>query len=141
MVAFGPALQRRLALRRKTALTHSTAGLIAGIFVLGMYGGYFGAAQGILIVGLLGIMTQLALQQINAVKNVLTTAVNGIAALAFMAVAWQYIDWRVTALIACGSLLGGLAGAKFGRMLPPMALRATIIVVGTAALVKMVFFA
>ncbi|WP_425865069.1 sulfite exporter TauE/SafE family protein [Arthrobacter sp. TWP1-1] len=141
MVAFGPALQGRLALRRKTAHAHGTAGLIAGIFVLGIYGGYFGAAQGILIVGLMGIMTQVALQQINAVKNVLTTAVNGIAALTFMVMAWQYIDWRVTALIACGSLLGGLVGAKFGRMLPPVALRATIIVVGTAALVKMVFFA
>ena len=105
-----------------------------------MYGGYFGAAQGILIVGLMGIMTQVALQQINAVKNVLTTAVNGIAALAFMVVAWQYIDWKVAALIACGSLLGGLVGARFGRMLPPLALRITIIVVGTAALIKLVFF-
>jgi uncharacterized membrane protein YfcA len=93
-----------------------------------------------LIVGLMSIMTTVALQQINAVKNVLTTAVNGIAAVTFMLVAWHYIDWRVTALIAVGSLLGGMVGAKFGRRLPPVALRATIIVVGTAALVKMVFF-
>lgn len=145
MVAFGPVLQRRMALRRFTGEdpgpSRSAVGLIVGIFVLGMYGGYFGAAQGILIVGLMGIMTTVALQQINAVKNVLTTAVNGIAAVTFMIVAWHYIDWKVTALIAAGSLLGGLVGAKFGRKLPPMALRATIVIVGTAALVKMVFFA
>jgi uncharacterized membrane protein YfcA len=145
MVAFGPALQRLLAKRRYTGddagPSRSAVGLVAGIFVLGMYGGYFGAAQGILIVGLMSIMTTVALQQINAVKNVLTTAVNGIAAVTFMVVAWHYIDWKVTALIAAGALLGGFFGAKFGRKLPPTALRATIIVVGTAALVKMLFFA
>ncbi|ALE05837.1 hypothetical protein AL755_10755 [Arthrobacter sp. ERGS1:01] len=144
MVAFGQALQRRLARNRKAAVAgatlHAGVGLIAGIFVLGIYGGYFGAAQGILVVGLMSILTTVALQQINAVKNVLTTVVNGIAAITFMIVAWHYIDWKVTALIAAGALLGGLAGAKFGRKLPPAALRATIIVVGVAALTKMLFF-
>ncbi len=147
MVAFGPALQRRMALRRYTGPredgagpSRSTVGLISGIFVLGMYGGYFGAAQGILIVGLMSIVTTLALQQINAVKNVLTTAVNAIAALAFIVVAGAYIDWKVVGLIAVGAFLGGLVGARFGRKLPPTALRATIIVIGTVALVKMLFF-
>lgn len=147
MVAFGPVIQKRMALRRysvpkpdDTAISRSSAGLVSGIFVLGMYGGYFGAAQGILIVGLMSIVTTLALQQINAVKNVLTTTVNGIAAITFMIVAGQYIDWKVVGLIAAGSLLGGLVGARFGRKLPPTALRATIVVVGVAALVKMLFF-
>lgn len=147
MVAFGPALQKRMALRRysvpnanDTGLSRSSVGLVSGIFVLGIYGGYFGAAQGILIVGLMSIVTTLALQQINAVKNVLTTTVNAIAAVTFIMVAGQYIDWNVVAAIAVGSLLGGLVGARFGRTLPPTALRATIIVVGTAALVKMLFF-
>lgn len=163
MVVAGPAFQRRMAARReaKTTSAQSTqspisavvpsapsaglvaqggVGLIAGIFVLGMYGGYFGAAQGILIVGLMGIMTTLALQQINAIKNVLTTAVNGVAAITFMIVAWDSIDWRITALIAVGAMSGGLVGAKFGRKLPPVALRSTIVVVGVAALVKMLFF-
>lgn len=147
MVVLGPALQRRTAAKRAAQgeldVHHPSrggAGLIAGIFVLGMYGGYFGAAQGILIVGLMGIVTTIALQQINAVKNVLTTAVNGIAAITFMIVAWHYIDWKVTGLIAIGAFLGGFVGARFGRKLPPLALRATILVVGVAALVKMLFF-
>lgn len=163
MVVAGPAFQRRMAARREAKTTSAQSpqspisavvpsapsaglvaqggvGLIAGIFVLGMYGGYFGAAQGILIVGLMGIMTTLALQQINAIKNVLTTAVNGVAAITFMIVAWDSIDWRITALIAVGAMLGGLVGAKFGRKLPPVALRSTIVVVGVAALVKMLFF-
>ena len=144
MVAFGPSLQRRVGRHRPSGLVtgppRAPVGLISGIFTLGLYGGYFGAAQGILIVGLLGILTTVAVQQINAVKNVLVTAVNGIAAITFMIVAWASIEWKVTALIAGGSLLGGMVGAKFGRRLPPAALRATIITVGVAALAKIVFF-
>ena len=141
MVAGGPALQRMSA-RRRAHNSHSAAlvGLLAGVFVLGIYGGYFGAAQGILLVGFLSIVSTLALQQINAVKNVLTTAVNAVAAVVFIAVAGEHIDWRVTALIAVGAFAGGMFGAKFGRKLPPTALRATILLVGTAALVKMLFF-
>ena len=144
MVVAGPALQRWTGRRQLEGATsraqHSAVGLLAGIFVLGIYGGYFGAAQGILIVGFMSIMTTVALQQINAVKNVLTTAVNGIAAVTFMIVAWRDIDWKVTILIACGAFLGGFFGAKFGRKLPPLALRITIVVVGAAALAKMIIF-
>jgi uncharacterized protein len=144
MVVIGPSIQRWTARRQleggSERTTHSVVGLLAGIFVLGIYGGYFGAAQGILIVGLMSIMTTVALQQINAVKNVLTTAVNGIAAITFMIVAWHDIDWKVTILIACGAFVGGFVGAKFGRKLPPVALRITIVVVGIAALAKMVLF-
>jgi len=144
MVGFGQILQRWLARGRPAAgdpaRSRTGAGLVVGIFVLGLYGGYFGAAQGILIVGLMGIMTTVALQQINAVKNVLTTAVNGVAALTFMVIAWNYIDWSVTALIAGGAFLGGLTGAKYGRKMPPSVLRATIVVVGIAALAKMILF-
>lgn len=152
MVIFGPTLQRRTAARRAGqgdmqadlqagGPSRGGVGLIAGIFVLGIYGGYFGAAQGILIVGFMGIMTTIALQQINAVKNVLTTVVNGVAAITFMIFSWHSIDWKVVALIAIGAFLGGIVGARFGRKMPPLALRATILVVGIAALVKMLFFA
>ncbi len=114
--------------------------LLAGILVLGMYGGYFGAAQGILIVGLMSVVTLESLQRITAVKNVLTTVVNGVAAVTFMLVAWESIDWRVTAAIAAGATLGGLGGAKVGRRLSPNVLRVTILVIGTIALVRILFF-
>jgi hypothetical protein len=144
LVAFGPALQRRTAQRNREGRGpqpgRGHAGLLAGVLVLGVYGGYFGAAQGVLVVGLMSTVTALALQQINAVKNVLVTAVNAVAAGIFMLAAWELIDWRAVLLIACGSLAGGFIGARYGRRLPPVALRSIIIAVGTAALVRMVFF-
>jgi hypothetical protein len=111
-----------------------------GVLVLGIYGGYFGAAQGVLVVGLMSAVTAVALQQINAVKNVLVTAVNSVAAGIFMVAAWEYIDWGAVLLIACGSLAGGFVGARYGRRLSPVVLRSVIITVGTAALVRMLFF-
>lgn len=144
MVAFGPALQRRSALRRgrgpQPAAGAGHAGLVTGVLVLGVYGGYFGAAQGVLVVGLMSAATAVALQQINAVKNVLVTAVNSVAAGIFMVAAWEHIDWRAVLLIACGSLAGGFVGARYGRRLSPVVLRSVIITVGTAALVRMMFF-
>jgi uncharacterized protein len=144
LVACGPALQRRAARRNSTrpspagGTTGKHAALFAGVLVLGVYGGYFGAAQGILLVGLMGAVTSVALQEINAVKNGLTTAVNALAALIFIVVAGDRIDWRAAALIAVGATLGGLVGAKVGRKLPPKALRAVIITVGAAALARMI---
>jgi uncharacterized membrane protein YfcA len=109
--------------------------LWAIVFLLGIYGGYFGAAQGILLLGLLGITFTDDLQRINAVKNVLTCVVNAVAAVVFI-VATQ-VDWAVAALIAAGSVIGGQAGARAGRRLPPWGLRAVILCVGIAALVKL----
>ena len=83
---------------------------------LGVAGGYSGAAQGILLLGLLGIMFTDDLQRINAVKNVLACVVNAVAAVVFILA--THIDWTVAALIAAGSIIGGQIGAR-GRRLPP----------------------
>ncbi|MFD4403559.1 sulfite exporter TauE/SafE family protein [Nocardia sp. NPDC058499] len=111
--------------------------LLAAIFATGIYGGYFGAAQGVLLVGLLGVFVQDELQRLNAVKNVLALLVNALAAAVFIAVA--DIDWRVVALIAAGSIIGGQIGARVGRRLSPNVLRAVIVVVGTIAVIRLVF--
>lgn len=143
MVLVGPAIQRRVA-RSKHArgadLERVSPALFAGIFGLGVYGGYFGAAQGILLMGLMGIMLSAGIQALNGLKNVLGTLVNSVAALAFMLFAWDRIDWTIVALIGGGSLLGGVLGARIGRRLPPLVLRAIILTIGTLALVKIIWF-
>ena len=105
------------------------------VFCAGVYGGYFGAAQGVLLIGMLGIAFTDSLQRINAVKNVLAGLVNGVAAIVFIAL--THIDWKVAGLIAAGSIIGGQVGARIGRRLPPWGLRLLIVCVGVAALVKL----
>jgi hypothetical protein len=105
------------------------------VFCTGVYGGYFGAAQGVLLIGLFGIAFDDSLQRMNAVKNVLAGVVNGVAAVVF--IAFSHVDWGAAALIAAGSVLGGQLGARVGRRLPPWGLRLVIICVGVAALVKL----
>jgi len=99
-----------------------------------VYGGYFGAAQGVLLMAVLGIGVDESLQRLNAVKNVLAAIVNAIAGLLFIAVA--EVDWQVVALIAVGSVVGAQIGATVGRRLPAAVLRVVIVVVGVAALVS-----
>jgi len=105
------------------------------VFCAGVYGGYFGAAQGVLLIGMLGIALSDSLQRINAVKNVLAGLVNGLAAIVFIAL--THVDWGVAGLIAAGSIIGGQVGARVGRRLPPWGLRLVIVCVGVAALVKL----
>lgn len=101
----------------------------------GVYGGYFGAAQGVLLMAILGIGIDDTLQRHNATKNVLALLVNSVAAVLFIAVA--EVDWPVVGLIAAGSVLGGQLGASVGRRLSPALLRAVIVVVGLTALVAL----
>jgi uncharacterized protein len=105
------------------------------VFLSGVYGGYFGAAQGVLLIGLMGVAFTDTMQRINAVKNVLAGLVNGIAAIVFVLA--THIDWGAAGLIAAGAIIGGQVGARIGRKLPPWGLRVLIICVGIAALVKL----
>ncbi|MFN8196316.1 MAG: sulfite exporter TauE/SafE family protein [Nocardioidaceae bacterium] len=103
------------------------------VFGAGVYGGYFGAAQGVLLMAVLGNGVDDTLQRLNATKNLLATFVNGIAAVLFIAL--EHIDWTVAGLIAAGSVVGGQLGVRVARRLPAAVLRGVIVVVGTAALV------
>lgn len=98
----------------------------------GVYGGYFGAAQGILLMAVMGVGITDDLQRLNAVKNVLAALVNAVSGAVFVVVA--DVDWGVVALLAAGSVVGGQLGARYGRRLPAPALRAVIVVVGMVAL-------
>jgi uncharacterized membrane protein YfcA len=142
MVVVGPSIQRRTAAAQHEGSANVAAEVLltAGIFALGVYGGYFGAAQGILLVGLMGMILSDGIQHLTAIKNVLATVVNAVAALTFMVVATDRIDWSIVALISSGAFLGGYLGARFGRRLPPAVLRVVILVIGSVALVKILLF-
>ncbi|HEY3868604.1 MAG TPA: sulfite exporter TauE/SafE family protein [Actinocrinis sp.] len=105
------------------------------VFLTGVYGGYFGAAQGVLLIGMLGVAFTDSLQRLNAVKNVLAGLVNGIAAVVFIVA--THIAWGAAGLIAAGAVVGGQVGARLGRRLPPWGLRVLIVCVGVAALIKL----
>jgi uncharacterized protein len=109
---------------------------IAGVFAGGVYGGYFGAAQGILLLAILNLSLDDDLHRLNALKVVLAGIVNLVAGVLFVFVA--HIAWLPAALIAAGSLLGGVLGARYGRRLPPPALRAVILIVGIVAIARLV---
>jgi uncharacterized protein len=137
LVAVQPWLAARVA-EGTARRPHVGPVLAAGTFLAGAYGGYFGAAQGVLLIGLLGSALADDLQRINAAKNVLVTIVNGTAAVVF--VIFAHVAWQAVAVIAVGSSLGGLAGARIGQRLPPAVLRAVIVVIGLLAAVKLIFF-
>jgi uncharacterized membrane protein YfcA len=111
--------------------------LVLGTFAIGVYGGYFTAAQGILMVGVMGALLPESVQRMNAAKNLLTLVVNIVAAVSYTLVAFDRISWPVAGLIAAGSLVGGVIGARYGRRLSPNALRATIVVVGLIGLYRL----
>ncbi|MQA73167.1 MAG: TSUP family transporter [Solirubrobacterales bacterium] len=134
LVVIQPRLTRALAHRRRTDNRHG-ATLRALVGATGVYGGYFGAAQGIILMSLLGIAIDDQLQRLNALKNVLSGVVNLLAGAVFIVVA--DVDWAVAALIAAGSIVGAALGARYGRRLSPTALRALIVVVGTVAIVRL----
>ena len=111
---------------------HGALWVWALVFLAGIYGGYFGAAQGVILMAILGVGLQESMQRNNATKNVLALLVNGVAAVLFIALA--DVDWAIAGLIALGAVVGGQIGATVGRRLPPVVLRGVIVTVGVAAI-------
>ena len=144
LVIAGPRIQE-YARRRAEAAGRSAehvpplrmAALVAGTFAVGVYGGYFTAAQGILLMGVMGALLPEDMQRMNAAKNLLSLLVNIVAAISYTLVAFDRISWLAAGLIAIGSLAGGWLGSRYGRQLSPNALRAVIVVVGLIGLVRL----
>ena len=137
LVLLGPRIQAWAAARHPD---HDSLGrhllLTVGIFAAGVYGGYFGAAQGVLLVGIMSVLMTISLQRVNGLKNVMATVANAVAAVTFMLVAPDRINWAVAALIAVGALAGGYVGSHVGRRLSPVMLRGLIVVIGVVAIGK-----
>jgi uncharacterized protein len=129
LVALQPRLSRAVAARRSPDAREHPLPLIAGVYATGIYGGYFGAAQGVVFIALLGIFLPDDIQRLNALKNVVAAVVNGVAGVVFVLVA--PIAWPPALLLGAGAIVGGQVGALVGRRLPPTALRGTIVVAGT----------
>lgn len=140
LVVAGPRIQAAAAAHRDAQPGWHGPALAVGVFVAGAYGGYFGAAQGVLLVGLLSALTAEPLQRLNGYKNVLALVVNVVAAVLFVIFARDHIDWLVVALIAVGSFVGGVVGARVGRRIPPRVLRAVIVTIGLVAVTKLIWF-
>ncbi|MET7639187.1 sulfite exporter TauE/SafE family protein [Streptomyces sp. NPDC005438] len=130
-------VRRRRERQQQPARADGGVLLLVGLTLASVYGGYFAAAQGIIYMSLMGVLLDDSMQRLNAVKNVLTAVVNGVAAGFFLLVA--HFDWTAVLLIAVGSVLGGQLGSSVGRRLPPTVLRAAIVVVGATAVVQMVW--
>jgi uncharacterized membrane protein YfcA len=127
LMAIQPRLTRILESRGDRKL-HGGAVLLVGVFLTGVYGGYFGAAQGVILITLLAIFIDDGLQRLNATKNVLVTMVNLIAAVVF--IAFSHVLWSVALLIGAGTTIGGQIGARVGRRLPARVFRWTVVLVG-----------
>jgi uncharacterized protein len=141
LVVFGPRIQAwakgRSANEGEPISTGRLVMVVLGTFAVGVYGGYFTAAQGILLIGVMGALLPESMQRMNAAKNLLSLLVNLVAAAAYTLVAFDRISWEAAGLIAIGSLLGGFLGAHYGRRLSPNALRVVIVVVGLIGLYRL----
>jgi uncharacterized membrane protein YfcA len=135
LVAFQPRLTAEVARRRRSDAREHPLLLLAGVYATGVYGGYFGAAQGVVFIALLGIFIADDIQRLNGLKNAIAAIVNSVAAVVFIAVA--LVAWQPAALLAIGSTIGGQLGALVARRLPPTALRAVIVVVGIVVAVRL----
>jgi len=133
LVALQPLAAKRL--RDRDGENRSGPLLYVLVFLIGVYGGYFTAAQGIMLVGVMGLLLVDPLQRINAFKNTLAAVVNVVAGVIYAFVA--PISWPVVGILAASSTVGGLLGAKVGRRLPAAVLRGTVVVIGVAAVVRL----
>ncbi|TAM91621.1 MAG: sulfite exporter TauE/SafE family protein [Jatrophihabitans sp.] len=135
LVVFGKRLTARLTATGHEPSARTTPLLFGLTLASGIYGGYFGAAQGVILMGIFGILLAEPLQRQNGLKNLLAGLVNLVAAIVFTITA--HVDWGAAGLVALGAMIGAIIGARVGRRLSPAALRAVIVVVGLAAVVKL----
>lgn len=134
LIAVQPLVSRRLRRRsaeRPRVSQRALPGPLGGMAsLIGVYGGYFGAGQGVILVAFLALGLDEQLQVINGLKNVAVLSANVTAATVF--VVWAPLDWSVVGVMAIGSVFGGWVGAHVGRRLPPVVFRILVVASGYA---------
>jgi uncharacterized membrane protein YfcA len=140
LVIIGPWLTRRVSARRDRLGLGDVAAdgppwLFVVIIFTGMYGGYFGAAQGVLVMAIMGVAMADTMARLNGLKNVLVMIANAVAGVVFVLV--SEVNWWIVLAIAVGSVLGAQVGARIGRRLPPVVYRAVIVTVGVVAIIAL----
>jgi uncharacterized membrane protein YfcA len=146
LIVLQPRLSRLLAEHRPDGRERPGPIVLLGVLLGGVYGGYFGAAQGIMVLAIgaaqgimvlaiLSVSLNDKLQRLNAVKVILTGLVNLVSGIIFIFAA--HVAWGAASLIAGGSLIGGVLGSRYGRRLSPTALRGIVVVVGITAIVRL----
>jgi uncharacterized protein len=113
---------RDLSPRRRTFMLYGIVGVSA------IYGGYFGAALGVMLVACIGLIVDEPLKRVNALKNVISTAIGFTTVVYFAFLA--PVDWTAVAILAPATIVGGYAGARVARRLPAPVLRAVIVTLG-----------
>jgi uncharacterized membrane protein YfcA len=135
LIVFQPRISKWLDARGSGVTDRAGPLATAGVFAAGVYGGYFGAAQGILVLSILSLSVDDSLTRLNGLKVVLVGIANLVSGLVFVFAA--HVAWAAAGLIAAGAVIGGLLGARVGRRLPPEVLRGVIVVVGIVAIVRL----
>lgn len=136
LMAAQPRLSRWIAGRRRDGARDVGAAPMAIAFATGIYGGYFGAAQGVILLSMLAVFVPDELKRSNALKNVLAGTVNTVAAIVF--IVFADVDWEAAGLVAVGAVVGGALGARVGRRIPPTVLRVLVIALGLVVATRLI---
>jgi uncharacterized protein len=107
----------------------------AGVFVASVYGGYFGAAMGVILLAVLGIALEETLHRINGLRIALGSIINLVAIIAF--VLFAHITWSAAGILAVTTAIGGYTGARLARRMPVWVLRTVVVAFGLAAAVRL----
>jgi uncharacterized membrane protein YfcA len=131
-----PRLSAWVAARRPEGARDVGVAPLVVVFLAGIYGGYFGAAQGVILLATLGVLVPDEMKRTNGLKNVLAGTVNGVAAVLF--IVFADVAWPAVALIAIGSVIGGQIGATVGRRIPATLLRLLVVALGLGVAIRLV---
>jgi hypothetical protein len=134
LFAVQPFLAKWLRRHDEGGRSHSAL-LHGGSFVAAIYGSYFGAGLGVVLLAVLGTTIPEPLGRVNGLRSVLALIINTVAVIIF--VAHAHIAWRAAGIMAGCALVGGYAGARLARRIPTVVLRATILTIGLATAVDL----